>query len=213
MDGVIADTEPFHFKAWHGVFRKRNVNFTEEDFKRKFGQRNDAIIRAAIGEHISQDDLAAIAGEKEEAFRTLARENIKPLPGAVKLLTSLGEHGFKAAIASSAPTENIRMITRRLGIDSFFQIIVSGHEVVDGKPSPQGFLLAARQLGVEPGRCVVIEDAVAGVEAAKRARMHCIAVTNTHTREKLAEADFIVDTLETVNIDILETLIETRNSV
>ena len=137
----------------------------------------------------------------------MARGNIKPLPGAVELLRSLGEHGFKAAIASSAPPENIEMITRSLGINGCFHAVVFGYEVTEGKPSPQGFLLAARKLGIEPGCCIVIEDAVAGVEAAKRAGMHCIAVTNTHPGEKLKEADIIVDTLETVSIKDLEALL------
>ena len=208
MDGVIADTAPYHYKAWQQVFRKRGVSYTEDDFKRKFGQRNDTIIRSAMGEQISQNDMDTIAEEKEKAYRTLARGNIKPLPGAEGLLRSLGEHGFGAAIASSAPTENIRLVTRSLGINGCFQAIVSGHEVTKGKPNPQGFLLAAQKLGVEPAHCIVIEDAVAGVEAARRAGMRCIAVTNTHPAGRLKEADLIVDTLEAIRLEDLKALVE-----
>ena len=129
------------------------------------------------------------------------RQNIKPLPGVIRLINSLNEHGFKIALASSAPIENIRLVTQGLGIDDFFQAIVSGQEVAEGKPSPQGFLLAAQRLGVAPDNCIVIEDAVAGVTACQRAGMHCIAVTNTHPRERLAEADLIVDTLEELAAD------------
>jgi len=207
MDGVIADTAPYHFKAWHNVFQKRGVNFTEADFRRNFGQRNDTIIRKNLGAQTSRGEVEAIAREKEETFRKVLGQNIRPHPGAVELIKSLREHGFKIALASSAPIENIRRVTGGLGISNCFHAIVTGRDVTEGKPSPQGFLLAAQKLGVEPGDCVVIEDAIAGVAAAKRAGMHCIAVTNTHPRERLAEADLVVDTLERVTVDDLEQLL------
>lgn len=207
MDGVIADTAPYHFKAWQYVFQKKGVDFTENDFRRKFGQRNDTIIRATLGENISQSETDAIANDKEENYRQRVRQHIKPLPGAVELLRALKEYGFSVALASSAPVENIQLVIRGLGIENSFQAIVSGREVKEGKPSPQGFLLAAKKLGVEPKNCIVIEDAVAGVAAAKSAGMHCIAVANTHPRESLREADLIVSTLETVSVPDLEGLL------
>ncbi len=207
MDGVIADTGPYHFKAWQKVFRERGVNFTKQDFNKKFGQRNDTIIRYALGEQISKSEIDAVAKEKEETFRELARNNVRALPGAIELLKSLNKHGFKLALGSSAPIENIRLVTESLHINNCFQAIVFGHEVTEGKPSPLGFLLAAQKLGIEPKRCVVIEDAIAGVAAAKRAGMRCIAITNTHSRESLAQADLIVDSLEAVTVNDLEKLI------
>ena len=207
MDGVIADTAPYHLSAWQEVFRKRGVKFTEEDFKRNFGRRNDTIIRDTLGEQIAQGEIDAIAREKEETFRSLAGQKIKPFPGAVALLQSLRKHKFKMAIASSTPMENIQLITRSLGIDNCFQSIVTGQDVTEGKPSPQSFLLAAQRLGVEPRNCIVIEDAVAGVAAAKRAGMRCLAITNTHPRQSLKQADLIVDTLEAVTVNDLEKLL------
>ncbi len=207
MDGVIADTAPYHLSAWQKVFQKRGVNFTREDFRRIFGQRNDAIIRNTLGEELSQTEINDIANEKEKTFRKLVRQHIKPLPGAIELIKLLKEHGFKIALASSAPTENIQLVTRGLSIHSCFHAIVSGRDVNEGKPSPQGFLLASQKLGVEPKNCVVIEDAIAGVTAAKSAGMRCLAVTNTHPRTNLLEADLIVDTLEKVTVNSLERLL------
>ncbi len=207
MDGVIADTASYHLKAWQYVFQKKRVSYTDSDFRRKFGQRNDTIIRAALGEKISQSELDAIANDKEENYRQRVRQHIKPLPGALELLRALEEHGFSVALASSAPMENIQLVIRGLGIENSFQAIVSGREVKEGKPSPQGFLLAAKKLGVEPKNCIVIEDAVAGVAAAKRAGMHCIGVTNTHPRERLREADLVVSILKTVSTPDLERLL------
>ena len=85
--------------------------------------------------------------------------------------------------------------------------VIAEKDVTEGKPSPQGFLLAAERLGIKPEDCIVIEDAVAGVAAAKRAGMHCLAVTNTHPRTGLAEADLIVDSLEAVTVSDLERLL------
>ena len=208
MDGVIADTAPYHLKAWQETFQKRGVKFTEEDFKRRFGQRNDTIIRVTLGESISPSEIDVIASEKEENYRQRVRHNIRPLPGAIKLIKSLKKHGFGVALASSAPVENIQLIMRGLGIEDYFQAIVSGREVKEGKPSPQGFLLAAQKLGVEPENCIVIEDAPAGVTAAKKAGMYCMAVTNSHPRNHLMEADLIVDTLEKVSGNNLEGLLK-----
>ena len=206
MDGVVADTAPYHFRAWQQVFKKRGVEFTEADFRRNFGRRNDTIIRDILGESLSQSEVDAIVIEKEESFRYRVRHNIKPLPGAIELIKSLEGKGFRIALASSAPIENIQLVLKGLGIINCFQAIVWGREVKEGKPSPQGFLLAARKLGGAPGSCIVIEDAVAGVAAAKRAGMRCLAVTNTHPKTSLMEADLVVDTLEAVTVDDLERL-------
>ena len=206
MDGVLADTAPYHLSAWQEIFGKRGVKITEEDFRYSFGLRNDTIIRNTLGNQTAQDEIEAIAREKEATFRRMIGHNIKPLPGAVELLQSLKQQGVKMAIASSTPIENIRLITGSLGIANCFQTIVTGHDVTEGKPSPQVFLLAAQRLGVKPGNCVVIEDAVAGVTAAKKAGMYCVAITTTHPKESLKQADLIVDTLEAVTVNDVDKL-------
>ncbi len=203
LDGVIADTGTYHCRAWQYTFGKRGVSFTEEFFMRHFGQRNDTIIRDTVGTDISQEELDIIADEKEATYRRLVAENIKSLPGAIELIESLNKQGIKSAIASSAPPENIRVIIGGLGIEDYFQAIAYGQEVTEGKPSPQIFLLAAEKLETEPGNCVVIEDAIAGIAGARQAGMKCVAVTNSHSRNSLKEADLVVDTLETVNISNL----------
>ncbi len=207
MDGVIADTSPYHLKGWQIVLRKRGLNYTEEDFQRNTGKRNDSIAKIVLGEKTPQPEIMAIVNEKDEAFRQLMGQKIRPFPGVLKLITSLKEHGFKIAIASAAPMENIRLITRHLKIADCFDAIVSSWEVSRGKPDPQIFLLAAEKLGVAAERCIVIEDAIAGVTASRRAGMHCIAVTNTSRRQDLQEADLVIDTLEKITIADLEKLL------
>jgi len=206
LDGVIADTGIYHCRAWQEIFSQMGIEFTEEHFMKHFGQRNDTIIRDTVKETISQQALDAIADKKEVAYRRLVADNIKALPGAIELLSSLHERGIKSAIASSAPPDNVRIILVGLGIEKYFGAVACGREVTEGKPSPQIFLLAAEKLKVEPTGCVVIEDAVAGVAGAKRAGMKCVAVANSHPGDKLKEADLIVASLESVSVDDLSRL-------
>jgi beta-phosphoglucomutase family hydrolase len=208
LDGVIADTAVYHYKAWVDVFGKMGKTFTEEQFMGHFGQRHDTIIHSVLGD-VPEDKFDAITEEKQENYRRRVAENIKPMPGAIDLIKSLRQNGIKTAIASSAPPENVDIIVRGLGIEGCFDAYARGTEVAEGKPSPLVFLLAAEKLGVRPASCVVIEDAIAGVTAAKNAGMKCIAVTNSHPAEKLKEADLIVDTLEKVGVGDIERLFDT----
>jgi beta-phosphoglucomutase family hydrolase len=200
MDGVIADTAPFHFQAWQEAFRKRNIPYSREVFQRNFGKRNDIIVRSIVGEDYPENEIEAILEEKEGLFRAKAVGSIKPIPGALELLDELKEYGVKVALATSSPIENGQFVTRQLGVEDKFDVTVWGREVTEGKPSPQIFMLAAARLNIDPANCVVIEDAVAGVAAAKRADMRCLAVANSHPGEKLIEADRVVDTLEYVSV-------------
>jgi beta-phosphoglucomutase family hydrolase len=208
LDGVIADTAEYHYQAWRDVFKERGAEYSKADFMPYFGRRHDAIIKAVLGEGIPKKELGAITEKKQRNYRRRVADNIVPMPGAVALIRSLNEHNIKQAIASSAVSENIDIIIRGLGIADCFQAIVHGMEVEEGKPSPQIFRLAAKKLKVKPDECVVIEDAIAGVAAAKRAGMKCVAVTNSHLKEKLKDADLIVDSLEKAGIGDLQKLFD-----
>jgi len=206
MDGVIADTADYHYNAWREVFKERGVSFSKADFMQYFGRRADTIIMFALGDKLSTDEANKITDRKQALYRRNIAQNIVPLPGAVALIKSLNQNHIKTAIASSAVRANIDVILRGLGIEKDFQAIVCGTEVAEGKPSPLIFQLAAQKLGVKPADCVVIEDAIAGVTAAKRAGMKCLAVTNSHTSKGLKNADLIVDSLEKVDVSVLKGL-------
>jgi HAD superfamily hydrolase (TIGR01509 family) len=194
--------------AWREIFRQQSVHFDEEIFQFGFGRRNDEIICKYFGQNFSQREVDAIAAKKEETFRRLIKDNIKAFPGVMELIKSLAGAGFQIAIVSSTPIENIRLITETLEIKKYFKFFITGKDVTEGKPSPQGFLLAAQKLRLKPEECVVMEDAVAGVRAAKSAGMYCIAVTNTRPREDLAEADIVVNSLEEVSVKTIEQLFD-----
>jgi beta-phosphoglucomutase family hydrolase len=203
MDGVIADSYSLHFVAWQETFAKRGIKFTKEDFTKLFGTRNDFIARSVLGRELPEADVKIVIQEKEESFRRKATGNIKPFPGAVRLLNAVKKGNFKLGLASSAPKENIDLVLSELKLAGIFDCIVFGQEVSESKPSPQIYLLAAKKLEVAPNDCVVIEDSQLGVKAAKTAGMKCLAITNTHPREKLEEADRVVDSLENVDLIIL----------
>jgi beta-phosphoglucomutase family hydrolase len=208
MDGVIADTADYHYNAWREVLGERGVTFSKADFMKLFGRRHDTIIKFALGDKIPPEELNKISERKQAIYRRNVSQNIVPEPGALALIKSLNRNHIKTAIASSAVPKNIDVILQGLGIEKDFQAIVPGTEVAEGKPSPQVFLLAAKKLGVQPANCVVIEDAIAGVAAAKRAGMKCIAVTNSHPRQSLKNADLVVDSLEKVDINTLKALFD-----
>ena len=195
LDGVLVDTAPFHFQAWQELFRSLGKGFTEADFRRTFGLRNDAILSDILGE-LSPAEVERLAQRKEELFRAGIEGRVTAIPGAVELLRRLQRKGRKMAIVSSAPGENVRVVLRSLGLEGMFEAIVAEEDAPRGKPDPQGFLVAAEKLGVEAKECVVIEDAPGGVEAAKRAGMRCIGLTSSRPREALADADLVVDSLE-----------------
>jgi len=204
MDGTIYDSYSFHFAAWQETFAKRGIKFTQEDFTKLFGTRNDFIIGSIMGREFPERDVKIMVQEKEETFRQKATGNIKPFPGVVRLLNALKKGNFKQGLASSAPKENIDLILSELNLEGIFDCIAFGQEVSESKPSPQIYLLAAKKLEVSPSDCVVIEDSPLGVKAAKTAGMKCLAITSTHPRQDLEEADKVVDSLE--NVDLITLL-------
>jgi beta-phosphoglucomutase family hydrolase len=205
MDGVIADSYSCHFAAWQETFAKRGIKLTKDDFANLFGTRNDFIIGSIMDRQLPERDTSVIVQEKEESFRRKAAGNIKPFPGAIRLLNALKKGNIRLGLASSTPRENIDLILNELNLKDIFDCTVFGQEVSESKPSPQIYLLAAEKLGVTPNDCVVIEDAPLGVKAAKTAGMKCLAITNTHPRQKLEEADKTVESLE--NVDLITLLI------
>jgi beta-phosphoglucomutase family hydrolase len=206
LDGVIADTAQYHYLAWRDVFAERGVDYSMADFMPYFGQRHDTIIKATLGDDVTEREIQDISDEKQQDYRRRVAENVRALPGAMALLRSLKAGGIKSAIASSAVPDNIELILGGLGIEDYFQTVVHGMEVKEGKPSPEIFQLAAKRLKVKPGNCVVMEDAIAGVAAARSAGMKCVAVTNSHPGEELKDADLVVDSLEKVGIRELQRL-------
>ncbi len=205
MDGVIIDSAEAHRQAWQRLAQEEGVRFTDADFWATFGKRNDDIITLMWGT-LSPERLQALADRKEAYFRALIRTTAAPLPGSIELLRGLHEAGFAQALASSAPVENIQLISEVLGLGQYLTALVSGETVAHGKPAPDIFLKAAGELGMDPPQCLVIEDAVAGVQAAHAAGMRCIAVAGNRDLPGLHEAELMVKSLVEVDVERVRSL-------
>jgi len=210
MDGVLVNTGEYHYQAWKQTFEELDVPFSKEQFQATFGMNNAGILEIICGEKLPPDQEQKISEHKEELFREAVKGKAKLLPGIENALKNFSEWNFKQAIASSAPPKNIEVLVKELGIGKYFDAIVSGYDI-PGKPDPGVFLKAAQKIGTSPNSCIVIEDAVAGVEGAKNAGMKCIAVTNTNTAEALSKADLIFDSLEGLEQRSLLTIFEHPN--
>lgn len=192
LDGTLVDTGDMHFKAWALALPEFGFPFPADKFHGSFGMNNTGTLQVLLGRKPEPELGKAIADRKEALFRELVRGHVRLLPGALDWLAQLHRWGARQAVASSAPQANIDAIMSELDILPYFAAVVSGYDL-PSKPDPAVFLQAAQQVGVEPRDCIVMEDATAGVAAARRAGMRCIAVASTNPVEALHEADLVVE--------------------
>ncbi len=206
MDGTLIDSEEFHWISWRNTMANEGITITREQFLASFGQRNDSIVPQWLGAASTPEDIERIANAKEELYRHLVRrDGISPLPGVASWLHRLHKQGWLQAIASAAPRANVEVVLEALSATRFFQGIVSAEDVHRGKPDPEVYLTAAARLGASPDRCIVVEDAVAGIEGARRAGMRSIGVNNNG---KHLPADVVVRSLDLLDSDAFETLLQ-----
>jgi len=206
MDGTLIDSEEFHWISWRDTLAAEGVAITREQFLATFGQRNDSIIPKLLGDAATPEKIVQIGNAKEELYRRLIRrDGISPLPGVAQWLRQLHKQGWLQAVASAAPRANIDAVLQALSATQVFQGIVSAEDVRRGKPDPEVYLAAASRLGVPPGSCIVVEDAVAGVEGARRAGMKSIGVNRNG---KHLPADLVVQSLEVLDPEGFDKLLD-----
>ncbi len=194
MDGVLVDTGELHFQVWSEVLAELGVPFNRDLFSRTFGMTNAGALPLWFGRPLDAARITHIGDDKEARFRAAAHGNVAPLPGVRLWLERLQAQGIPQAVASSAPQANIEVLVDALELRPYFAALVSAADM-PGKPDPAVFLEAARRLALPPERCLVVEDSLPGVAAARRAGMKCVAVTITHPAAALQAADLVVDNL------------------
>jgi len=205
LDGTLVDSEQYHWLAWRDTMAAAGVSLANEQFLKTFGLRNDAIIPQWIPD-ATPERIQQIAEAKERLYRRLIREGgLEPLPGARHWTERLAQEGWRQAIASSAPRENLDTVLPVIGLASCFQAIVSAEDVTLGKPDPQVFLTAAVRLGSAPAHSIVVEDAPAGIEAARRAGMASIGVRRNGSP---LPADLAVSSLDDLPPDAFSRLLK-----
>jgi len=218
VDGTLVDTAELHFQAWQALCQELGREFTRADFAATFGRRNPDIIHYLFGDRLSCHEVSELGDRKEVMYRAAARSTgVQLLPGVRTLLEGLHESGIRQAIGSSAPLENINLIMELTETRRFFESITSSEDTQRGKPDPQVFQVAAAKLALLPERCVVVEDAVAGVQAAKAGGMRSIGVTfvGHHPEAKLrgAGADVVIKNLEEISVETIRILIGRESRV
>ncbi|WP_181305481.1 beta-phosphoglucomutase [Rufibacter sp. XAAS-G3-1] len=206
LDGVLVDTAGYHFKAWRRLAQTLGIDFTEHDNERLKGvsRMRSLEIILEIGERtLPPEQMLALCEQKNTEY-LLDVAQMTPaeiLPGVVEFLKALKAEGFKIALGSAS--KNAQLILERTALLPFFDAIIDGRHVTNGKPDPEVFLKGAEALGVLPEECVVFEDAVAGVEAAKNGNMRCVGVGQP---EVLTLADIVVQDLTEMSVARLREL-------
>ena len=209
MDGTLIDSEEVHWISWRDTMANEGIAITREQFLSTFGQRNDAIVPRFLA-GATPERVERIANAKEERYRDLVRrDGVSLLPGVANWLQRLHSQAWLQAIASSAPRANVDVVLEAMAATHFFQGIVSGEDVRRGKPDPEVYLTAASRVGASPGQCIVVEDAVAGIEGARNAGMRSIGVS---PNGKHLPADVVVRSLDLLDSDAFEKLLAAGGS-
>ncbi len=205
LDGVIVNTVPLHFKSWQKMFKGYGKDFTFEDYKEKV----DGIPRKdgakAILTDLSNDELKKASDKKQIYFlEYLESDKIPVYDTTVDLIKSFKKDSLKVGVISSS--KNCLSILKRVGLVDLFDVIIKGNDIKKGKPDPEVFLMAADRMKVDHSGCVVFEDAVLGVEGAKRAGMKCVGIDRYKKPDRLKKADLVVGDLGEVSFDEIKGL-------
>ncbi len=215
VDGVIADTEPVNavvtIRVLDDMFGLKGVK--PEDFVAGIGKGAEKYVEAGAAVHglsLTNEQIKAAALLREQyLIETIQREPLPAFAGVLELIeAALRRRDFRLAIATSASLELSRAILESARVPYQKMVYVTGSEITRKKPDPQLFLTAASRMKLAPARCVVIEDAPSGVQAAKAAGAKCIAVTNSTAAADLSQADLVCDSLEQIDLQTIKKLID-----
>ena len=204
LDGVLVSTDEYHYRSWKKLSKEEGFDFFDHEFNHKFRgvARMECveIITKASGKQYTPEQKQELADRKNRYFAdslsTVTTEVL--LPGALSTLQELKKRGIKVAVASNS--RNAKTIIEQSKIKDFLDTIVDGYDIKNSKPDPEVFLLAAKNVGIPPSECLVVEDAVAGIESARRAGMKALGIG---TKERLPNVDFVIPDLSAISVDDL----------
>lgn len=192
MDGVLTDSEPLICAAATAMFGERGVMVRPEDFQPFVGMGEIRYLGGVAEKYHLQLDIEAAKRRTYELYLEMAPAQLRAFPGAVDLVRACRKAGLQTAVASSADRIKVDANLRLIGLPrDNWDVVIAAEDVVHKKPAPDIFLAAAHKMKLPPPECIVIEDAISGIQAAKAAGMRCVAVAQTFSAERLAEADAI----------------------
>ncbi|MGA2093202.1 MAG: HAD family phosphatase [Sedimentisphaerales bacterium] len=217
FDGVLVDSEKLHLQAFNNVLTKYKIQIsTSEYFENLLGLSDRELLEVINNREknlaLTDNQFKQLLFAKADAFKNIALNQAAVYAGVPEFLKLLADSKIPLAIYSGALLAEIEMLLKGANLRNYFDVIVSAEQVKRGKPDPEGFILALKLLNkkarppIKPQDCIVIEDSRWGLEAAKNAGMHPVAVTNTYSAEQLKPADKIVANLIELTIDDLQTL-------
>lgn len=206
MDGVISDTQKLHAKVESDLLGRHDINIPPEEITRKFaGVKTSEFFDELLKNQPKPYNLSDLMAEKWQRMENLASQSIDAVDGSVGLIKTFHSAGLKLAVASASSFVYVERIIKGLGLENYFEILVGGDMVKNGKPNPEIFLLAASKLGVEPENCLVIEDGASGMRAASAAGMKCIGLVESKSKEYPTQN--LVLSLREINLEYLDNLI------
>ena len=208
MDGVIADNMPYHTKAWEKFLQKYSPGLQIGDVSSKYGMTNTDLMSFVLSRKLAAAEVERYGEEKERFYRELYAADMAPLPGLVDFLRELKSAGMRAVVATSAPRSNVDFLLDGLKLRPLFDAVIHAGHVTRGKPDPEIYLTAASRVGCRPDACVVFEDAMAGVEAARRAAMTVVGVATTFPPDRLAGARLVIKDFREINVARLNELLQ-----
>ncbi|MGH7884991.1 MAG: HAD family hydrolase [Thermodesulfobacteriota bacterium] len=208
FDGVIVDSEPLHFKVFQRVLEDEGIYLSKEDYISKYLAYDDKTFFSRslsdFGKYKNPDQISKLINKKSKMFETLIRTEIKVFPGVLNFLKKVNEK-YPSAIGSGALRSEIVLILKYTGLAEYFDFIVSADEVENCKPDPQVYLKVLNQFNIGRGKkllpieCLVFEDALHGIAAAKSAGMNCVGVSNSYSGDEILGADFVISSFEKID--------------
>ncbi|MEJ2636492.1 MAG: HAD family phosphatase [Calditrichia bacterium] len=207
MDGVIVDSNPTHRIALKEFCEKHGFPLSESDLRNKvYGRTNRDWLTNLFNNSITPAEIDKYEEEKEQLFRKLYAPLIHPVKGLIPFLESLKRNGIVRAIATSAPRSNVKFTLEKTGTAQFFEVVLDEEDIGKSKPDPEIYLKTAAAIGFPPQKCIVIEDSLSGVEAARRAGCKVIGITTTHPGNELSETQMVIRDFADLEISDLERL-------
>jgi HAD superfamily hydrolase (TIGR01509 family) len=209
MDGVIIDSEPFHWEVNKRIFNELGVTVSEAEYQQYIGTSNTDMWTSIKHRHcLAQTVTQLVAMQVDGNIQHMKTEPLPEIQGVVELIRMLHSNGVPLALASSSPHRIIEMVLSAFDIRGYFDAVVSGEDFKQGKPAPDIFLKASELLGVSPQSCVVIEDSTNGVLASEKAGMHSVGFINKNSgMQNLDKADFTINCFSGLSIQKLHELV------
>ena len=209
MDGVICHTNPYHSMAFREFFSKRDLSPTDEEFAmHMFGKSNSYILSHFLQRVVEGDELLQLEDEKESLFRKIYEPHIEPIEGFIDFITDLTRHDVKLGVATSAPLANLELIMGKVPVRAHLGSVMASENVQKHKPDPEVYLTSAKNLSIDPDRCVVFEDSFSGVSAALNAGMRVVGVLSSHSKEELPPCNLYIENYREISFEKIQSLFE-----